>query len=53
MEQVEAKAPAALRKPLTTYQLDDYVFGFALHMVSAPDKDGNTAALHIGFMFRQ
>lgn len=53
MEQVEAKAPAALRKPLTTYQLDDYVFGFALHMTSSPDEDGNTATLHVGFMFRQ
>ena len=53
MEQVEIKAPAALRKPLTMFQLDDYVFGFALHMTSSPDEDGNTATLHVGFMFRQ
>ena len=53
IEQVEAKAPAALKKPVTTFQLDDYVFGFALNMVSAPDDDGNTATLNIGFMIRQ
>jgi len=53
LEQVKSKAMTARAKPLTTYQLDDYVFGFSLNMVSNPDKDGNTTTLNVGFMFRQ
>ena len=53
LAQVRSKAAAALSLPLTTYQLDEYVFGFALNMVSSPDEDGNTTTLNIGFMFRQ
>ena len=53
MEQVRKRAPAVMYQPLSTYQLDEYVFGFALNMVSTPDEEGNTMAFNVGFMFRQ
>lgn len=53
IEQVRKRAPAAMYQLLSTYQLDDYVFGFALNMVSTPDEEGNTVAFNVGFMFRQ
>ena len=44
---------AANSKPLSLFQLDNAAFGWAMEITSAPNEEGATSSLKVGFLFRE